>query len=77
VQTQVEHFSLLLYAIFIIIKDYNLVVTATHGEDVAGDGPAHVPDHVIKGVQHPDKQEYVLQLVCNHSIHRATKKMPR
>jgi hypothetical protein len=35
---------------FIIIKDYNLVVTATHGEDVAGDGPAHVPDHVIKGV---------------------------
>ena len=31
----------------------NLVVSATHSKDVARDGPAHVPDNILKGVQDP------------------------
>ena len=32
----------------------NLVVSATHSEDVARDRPAHVPDNILKGVQDPE-----------------------
>ena len=31
----------------------DLIVSPADSENIAGDGPAHVPDHVLEGVQDP------------------------
>lgn len=54
----------------------NLVVASRHGQDVASDGPADVPNHVVELVQQFGRPRVARRLVARPDEHASVLQCP-